>query len=84
MNGKLGDWYQEWREFRNEQEERHIENQKVILAIQERISDVREIDIPGLRVEVAMLKIKAGVWGALAGLIPAFSVLVWWIVSRNK
>ena len=75
MNGNLHLWYDEWKEFRQQQDVRYVENQAAIQAIQQRISDVREVDIPGLRVEVAMLKIKAGVWGALAGFVPAALLL---------
>lgn len=30
-----------------------------------------------LSVEIAMLKVKAGVWGAVAGAIPAIGALLW-------
>ena len=76
MNGYIENWDEEWKKFRAEQDFRYRENQAMIQQIQTRISDVREIDIPSLRVEVAMLKVKAGVWGAAAGLIPVVGFLL--------
>ena len=36
-----------------------------------------------IEVEIAKLKIKAGVWGALAGAIPvAITIIVWLIVKK--
>lgn len=31
--------------------------------------------------EIGKLSVKAGVWGAVAGLIPASIVLIWWLVK---
>lgn len=44
-------------------------------TVQNRINDIQAADIGELKTEVALLKLKAGVWGALAGMIPA-AVLV--------
>jgi len=33
-------------------------------------------DVAALRTEVAMLKVKSGVWGAAAGLIPAIAAIL--------
>ena len=33
-------------------------------------------DIASLRMEIQALKIKAGIWGAVAGMIPVISVLL--------
>jgi hypothetical protein len=43
------------------------------------VSELRNKDITELKVEIAMLKIKAGMWGAAAGMIPAgvAVALVW-------
>lgn len=32
--------------------------------------------IPSLRIEIAMLKVKSGIWGALAGFLPAALMLL--------
>lgn len=46
---------------------------------------LRTKDIPGLQVEIAMLKIKAGMWGAAAGAIPgALAVLYVWLDHAAK
>jgi len=35
-----------------------------------------------VRIEVARLQIKAGVWGALAGMIPATAALIFWLATK--
>ncbi len=35
-----------------------------------------------MRIEVAALKVKAGVWGAMAGAVPALGALAIWLMSR--
>ncbi|HQN49152.1 MAG TPA: hypothetical protein PL104_06835 [Caldisericia bacterium] len=35
-----------------------------------------------LKTEIAVLQVKSGIWGFLAGLIPAVVVMIYWIVSR--
>lgn len=57
-----------------------MEYRKLILAELERLS--RDIaagnaKLDELRLEVAMLKIKAGFWGALAGSVPAVAAALW-------
>ncbi len=45
--------------------------------IDDKVDKVRTIDIPALKVDIAFLKVKAGIWGAVAGMIPvmlAFAV----------
>ena len=37
----------------------------------EDIHEMQRDDINALKIEVAMLKVKAGIWGAAAGLLPA-------------
>ena len=34
------------------------------------------------KVEIAMLKVKSGAWGFLAGLLPAIGVLIYYIVKK--
>lgn len=53
------------------------DNQRAILSSKEELK--REIDL--VRVEVVKLKIKAGVWGAVAGAIPA---IVYILISQWK
>ena len=40
--------------------------------------------IQAMQVEIAMLKIKAGVWGLLAGAIPATIVLIYTLTKQGK
>ena len=46
------------------------------------VKSIRTEDIPGLQVEIAMLKIKAGVWGAAAGMIPAVLGVIYAHLSK--
>jgi len=41
------------------------------------VKSIRITDVPNLQVEIAMLKIKAGIWGAVAGAIPAALAVVY-------
>lgn len=38
-------------------------------------------DLGKLLAEVSALKVKAGIWGAIAGAIPAIGALVWSLVK---
>lgn len=44
---------------------------------------IRE-EIAKVRIEVGMLKVKAGVWGLLGGLIPAIGILLIWLIKTLK
>lgn len=43
-------------------------------GLNKEVKSIRVTDIPNLQVEIAMLKIKAGIWGAMAGAVPALLV----------
>lgn len=47
-------------------------------AVLERLEE----QVVGLRIEVAALKVKSGIWGAVAGLASATLVVVGWFLSR--
>lgn len=40
-----------------------------------------EDKVDGLLIDVAMLKVKAGIWGAVAGLLPALATAIFVVVS---
>jgi len=62
------------------------EYQKLVLAELERhgslISDI-DGKISDIRVEIAMLKVKSGVWGAAAGLVSVLVFLLYQMLSKN-
>jgi hypothetical protein len=71
-----------------------VSYRRLILSELERISeDVRRIsgklddfraqDLAEIRVEVAMLKVKAGVWGGLSGLVTAVGALILVVVRSS-
>jgi len=39
-------------------------------------------EVQGIKIDVSNLKLKAGVWGLLAGGIPAVVVLLWWVAQN--
>ncbi len=47
--------------------------------------DHKEIrsDIAKTNTEVAMLKVKASLWGAIAGAIPTGLAILWYILSKG-
>jgi hypothetical protein len=55
---------------------------KRIEDLDSKIDRFRGDDIASLKVEVAMLKVKAGMWGALAGAVPAAIAIIWGLVSK--
>lgn len=36
------------------------------------------------RIDIAMLKVKSGVWGFLAGSLPALGFLIYWVIKQTK
>ena len=40
--------------------------------------------IQAMQIEIATLKVKAGAWGGLAGLIPSLGLLIYYIVKNVK
>ena len=39
-------------------------------------------EVQGIKIDVKGLKVKAGVWGLVAGLIPAVGIIMWWVVQN--
>ena len=63
------------------------EYQKLVLAELERHGSlISEIDekIGNLRVEIAMLKVKSGIWGAAAGLVSVMVFLLYQLLSKSE
>lgn len=50
-------------------------------AVQSRINELQHAEIGELRTEVALLKLKAGVWGAMAGMVPAGVLILYQLVQ---
>lgn len=48
----------------------------VILTLGKKLDDFKEVEISNIKVQIAMLNVKAGVWGAVAGLIPVALMLI--------
>jgi len=47
-----------------------------------KIDNFRASDIADIKVEIAMLKVKAGVWGAIGAAIPVLAAALWWLLSK--
>jgi hypothetical protein len=57
---------------------------KLVLAELERLNkNVKEVEKSQqkIQIEIAMLKVKSGVWGAIAGAIPATVVAIYIIIK---
>ena len=50
------------------------------MNIEEKVDKIYE-QVTQLRIDVAKLKIKAGIWGALSGAIPVLLGLSIWIIK---
>lgn len=47
--------------------------------------DIKKVEgeLQKLSIDIAVLKYKAGVWGLLAGVIPAVGLLIWDFLKSN-
>lgn len=51
-----------------------------VRSLEAKVDGFRADDIANVKVEIALLKQKAGIWGAIAGLVPgAIAALVWYL-----
>lgn len=51
--------------------------------LERKVDAFRADDIANVKVEIALLKQKAGLWGAVAGLIPgAIAALIMWMSHK--
>jgi hypothetical protein len=59
----------------------HIERLSTqVRSLEGKMDAFRADDISNLKVEIALLKLKAGVWGAVSGAVPAaIGTLIWWM-----
>ena len=60
---------------------------KYVLKELERLNECYEEQtklINGIQIDVAMLKVKSGVWGFAAGLIPAIAILIYTLLKQSK
>jgi hypothetical protein len=56
---------------------------KKIDDLERKMDTFRADDIANVKVEIALLKQKAGLWGAVAGLIPSvIAALLWWMSHK--
>lgn len=59
------------------------DNAGALNSLKGEVSQIRTEDIPAIRVEIAMLQVKAGIWGAAAGTVPvALAVAFIWIKNH--
>lgn len=51
-----------------------------VRQLESKVDSFRADDIANVKVEIALLKQKAAVWGAVSGLVPsAIAALIWYI-----
>lgn len=59
--------------------------QKLVLAELERHSKLltdSALQIAELKVQIAMLQVKAGVWGALGGMLPVIAIILYKLSAK--
>lgn len=54
-----------------------------LVGVRTEISKLRDDEISKLKIELAMLKVKSGVWGAAAGFLPAALVVIYLVLSGH-
>ncbi len=60
-----------------------IEYRRLVLSELERLNEGQEEtrdEVRAIRTDIATLKVKSGLWGAAAGVIPAAIAIVWMLV----
>lgn len=55
---------------------------KQVTNLEAKVDGFRADDMGNVKVEIALLKQKAGLWGAIAGMIPAAIAALVWYVSK--
>ena len=62
------------------------EYQKLVLTELERLDDRAnnmERELNRIKVDLAMLNLKSGIWGFAAGALPAIGALLYYLVKNN-
>lgn len=54
-----------------------------VVAIDRKLDRFREEDLAQIKLEVAMLKVKSGLWGGLSGLVTAVGAALLLILARK-
>ena len=60
---------------------------KHVLAELKRLNECYEkLDesIQGMKIDLAMLKVKSGIWGAIAGFVPSAAALIYILLRTTK
>jgi hypothetical protein len=52
------------------------DNRKSLDEVHLSLTKIRTEDIPGIRVDIATLKVKASLWGATAGSVPVLMMIL--------
>lgn len=53
-----------------------------VKALSREINNLKQDEISKIKVEVAMLKVKSGLWGAAAGFIPAAVIVALQLAAK--
>ena len=54
-----------------------------IKEVKAELHNMQTEEIGKLKIEIAMLKVKAGAWGAVSGAIPAAVIAIYFLVGGN-
>lgn len=54
-----------------------------LVGVRQELHDIRNDEIARLKVDIAMLKVKSGLWGAAAGFIPAALVVAYVLLGGH-
>lgn len=61
----------------------HIERLSAqVRNLETKMDAFRADDIANVKVEIALLKLKAGLWGGISGLVPSALAALIWYLSR--
>lgn len=79
---QAGDWAEYSRLVLNELERHEEALEKLTQQLVDLAADVNS-KFGKTQTEIALLKLRSGLWGAAAGAIPAVGIVLWWLVTKG-
>lgn len=83
MNPPQADDPKDWFEYRRLILSELERISRTLVELNKKIDDLRATDISQLKVDVAMLQVKSGIWGGLAGIVVTMGAILLKYLSAN-
>lgn len=70
------------KEYRDSLQSEFLRVHTKLDKVEGKLDDLRASELSQMKADIAVLQIKAGVWGLIGGAIPAVVVLIYMAVSK--